>query len=245
MIDNCPVHYEVQGLSNVRLEFLPPNTTSKSQPMDQGVIRSLKCFYRRKIVREFIRSLDAGNVIPKVNILSAMTMLASAWGEVSQDVIMNCFRKCGFSVEAQELAIADDDDPFKMLALQADVEELRQLDSDLLPEEFTVEEIVSFDDETLVAQEQSTDADIISWAKGEDEDEDNDDEEDTISDAEVPCPTTRQLYSAIDTIRRYSHFATTDVEKLRNTSDALEKVIDCHRANKREQKNITEFFTKQ
>jgi hypothetical protein len=37
-----------QGLSNVRIEWLPPNTTSFWQPMDQGIIASFKLQYRRQ-----------------------------------------------------------------------------------------------------------------------------------------------------------------------------------------------------
>ena len=40
LVDNCPAHPEVPDLKAIELIFLPPNTTSKLQPMDQGVIRS-------------------------------------------------------------------------------------------------------------------------------------------------------------------------------------------------------------
>ena len=46
--DNCPAHRIIEGLKAVELVFLPPNTTLKTQPMDQGVIRSLKAKYRQK-----------------------------------------------------------------------------------------------------------------------------------------------------------------------------------------------------
>ena len=39
IVDNCPAHPEVSGLKTIHLQFLPPNTTSCTQPMDQGVIR--------------------------------------------------------------------------------------------------------------------------------------------------------------------------------------------------------------
>lgn len=46
LLDNCTAHPHVNGLKFIKLVFLPANTTSVLQPMDQGVIRSLKCCYR-------------------------------------------------------------------------------------------------------------------------------------------------------------------------------------------------------
>ena len=42
VIDNCPVHPHTDDLKAIKFHFLPPNTTSTTQPMDQGVIRTLK-----------------------------------------------------------------------------------------------------------------------------------------------------------------------------------------------------------
>ena len=39
IVDNCPAHPEVSGLKAIDLQFLPPKTTSCTQPMNQGVIR--------------------------------------------------------------------------------------------------------------------------------------------------------------------------------------------------------------
>ena len=48
IVNNCPAHPNTEGFKAVELVFLPPNTTSKTQPMDQGVIRSLKAKCRKK-----------------------------------------------------------------------------------------------------------------------------------------------------------------------------------------------------
>ena len=40
IIDNCPAHPKIPGLQAVDLVFLPPNTTSKTQPRDQGIVQS-------------------------------------------------------------------------------------------------------------------------------------------------------------------------------------------------------------
>ena len=50
LVDNCMAHSKVSTLKNIQLEFLPPNTTSLIQPMDQGIIKNLKIFYRKEIV---------------------------------------------------------------------------------------------------------------------------------------------------------------------------------------------------
>ena len=48
IVDNCPAHPIIEGLKAVELVFLLPNTTSKTQPMDRGMIRSLKAKYCKK-----------------------------------------------------------------------------------------------------------------------------------------------------------------------------------------------------
>ena len=51
IIGNYPAHPSISNLTNVQIVFLPPNLTSILQPMDQGVIRSLKARYRGGVVR--------------------------------------------------------------------------------------------------------------------------------------------------------------------------------------------------
>ncbi|XP_047027976.1 tigger transposable element-derived protein 4-like [Helicoverpa zea] len=56
LVDNCPAHPFISNLQNIELAFLPPNTTSVLQPMDQSVIKSLKGHYRRKLLMELVES---------------------------------------------------------------------------------------------------------------------------------------------------------------------------------------------
>ena len=48
-VDNCMAEPKVSTLKNILLEFLPPNTTSLIQPMDQGIIKNLKYFCRKEL----------------------------------------------------------------------------------------------------------------------------------------------------------------------------------------------------
>ena len=45
-IDHAPCHNSDTQYSNITLKFFPPNTTSKLQPLDQGIIKNFKCYYR-------------------------------------------------------------------------------------------------------------------------------------------------------------------------------------------------------
>nr|XP_006817587.1 PREDICTED: tigger transposable element-derived protein 4-like [Saccoglossus kowalevskii] len=107
-----PAHPAVKNLKAIKLVFLPPNTTSKLQPMDQGVIRNFKCFYRQRVVQRMLVNLDSGETLPTINVKDAIDMLHSSWHKVTDTTIANCFRKVSFvhppnpDVE-QEVSIAD------------------------------------------------------------------------------------------------------------------------------------------
>ncbi len=58
-MDNAPSHPDVDLLQsqdgNFICVYLPPNTTSLLQPMDQGVIQNIKSLYKRDLL---LRLLD-------------------------------------------------------------------------------------------------------------------------------------------------------------------------------------------
>ena len=122
IVDNCPVHPHVEGLQAVELVFLPPNTASKLQPMDQGVIRSLKAKYRSAVVKLYINHIESGQELPKISILDVMKFLVQAWNRVTKDIVQNCFKRAGISKDAQADAVEEIYDPFK--SLQSDLDEL-------------------------------------------------------------------------------------------------------------------------
>ena len=51
--------------------------------------------------------------LPQTSILDAMQLLKSAWLEVSELTINNCFQKNRISEKSAEQAIIKEDDPFK------------------------------------------------------------------------------------------------------------------------------------
>ena len=49
LVDNAPGHPDVK-MSHIKLAFLPKNTTSRLQPLDQGIIQQVKTLYRKKLL---------------------------------------------------------------------------------------------------------------------------------------------------------------------------------------------------
>lgn len=94
-IDNCSAHKKIPNLRNIKVIFFPPNMTSVIQPMDQGIIKNLKHFYRKQIVMNLLASINR-NTNFKVDYLVASRFLKNAWQKVEPETISNCFGKAGF-----------------------------------------------------------------------------------------------------------------------------------------------------
>ena len=77
IVDNCHAHPHL-SLTNIRLKFLPPNTTAELQPCDQGIIQSLKAHYKYRLVQKLLMAMDSQDHL-KISILDAMKWLKQSW----------------------------------------------------------------------------------------------------------------------------------------------------------------------
>ena len=102
-LDNAGCHPEsLQDMfSNIKVVFLPPNTTSRLQPLDAGVIRAFKVRYRKLLLKFVVcrinRGLSAPDITKEVDVLQAIRWIKQAWDEVPEETVRKCFEKCGFS----------------------------------------------------------------------------------------------------------------------------------------------------
>jgi len=146
-VDNCTAHNNIPNLENIKIHFLPPNTTSNLQPLDQGIIKNFKTMYRKEIVRKVLACI--GEVPCKISILTAMEMVHKAWENVSAQTIANCFRTCGFIKNGQTI---DEGIPVQCEEVESTWNRLE------VPVSF--EEFVHFDDNVATAGT-FTDGEII------------------------------------------------------------------------------------
>lgn len=176
-LDNAASHPKEFSLTNVTVIFLPANTTSVCQPLDQGVIQNFKVNYRHYILKHVISKMhsakSASDVSKSVNVLDALCFIKSAWDKVETSTIKNCFRKAGFMLENPILQEFDPEDDMPLATLldfhtlaehnEIHLEEFLIIDKDTFTENDDMainlenlnnpEEILSDSEEELVLQE--------------------------------------------------------------------------------------------
>jgi len=202
IIDNCPAHPAIPNLTNVQLVFLPPNTTSILQPMDQGVIRSLKAHYRGRVVRLLCRALEKKEPCPKISIFKD---------------------------------------------LEESLNELRQVDSSMVPDNVTATTLVSLDDEVITTAPEISDNDIIEEIRdhqqqGDDEESDDDDPSiEEIIDPVVEKPSRSAIESAIDALKDAAMFSD-EGQQMKMLISNFERLYENERIKSLKQRDITDFF---
>lgn len=110
LCDNCAAHSDDIRLMNIKLVFLPPNTTSLMQPMDQGIIANFKRHYRSLVLRHLMTVIDASTdsntqaaeLARKLTVLDSLHMIREAWSRVTPATISNYRRVRFISASASD-----------------------------------------------------------------------------------------------------------------------------------------------
>ncbi|KDQ18967.1 hypothetical protein BOTBODRAFT_98136, partial [Botryobasidium botryosum FD-172 SS1] len=105
LVDNASSHkYNPSKIHNIRVEFLPPNMTSRIQPLDAGIIRTFKAHYRRLFLHRALDRDESGEAdIYQINQLEAMHMIRDAWALVSAQTVVNCWAHTGILNDVEVL----------------------------------------------------------------------------------------------------------------------------------------------
>lgn len=98
LLDNAPSHPNEAILKsqdgNIFVMFLPPNVTSVAQPMDQGVIETMKRLYRKDLMMNLLlEKVDMLMFWKTLTIKDAIFALARSWEGVKESTIRRAFFK--------------------------------------------------------------------------------------------------------------------------------------------------------
>ena len=257
LMDNAGCHPEgavKDRFSNIKVVFLPPNTTSKLQPLDLGIIQSFKVQYRTLLLRFILSQIDtcdkASEVAKSVNILRAIRWVAQAWDMVNPDTIRKCFRKAGILDDTFSVVTRPhENDPFLNVDSN-NIPEIESLITQILPEgeACSSEEFISGDadlatcfetddttwDEQFLQSLDSQDVTTVSV--------DISDEEEEEEDLGPPQPKVSSLVDAISSLESVREYLDTKgyLSEASIVSSAVDKVALLQCCNR--QTRLDEFF---
>ena len=236
LLDNAPSHIHSVELTYVKIEMLPPNTTSHIQPLDAGIIKNFKLHYKTKLMQHYVREVDEKGRFDRINLKQAVYFVKDAWTMVKEQTIANCFSHTGILATIQ----ANLSQPAEQQEAQAELSELADIAS--IDNPCSLDEYINMPEENAT-EEPLTDEDIIRLVQGdtpvlnEDQDSDDNSEEEpeviepySLSEAIPVCESllatleshdgfTEQSYSFLRTIIRDIHLAKTKNVKQTTLTD--------------------------
>uniref|UniRef100_A0A3P8SAK2 HTH CENPB-type domain-containing protein n=1 Tax=Amphiprion percula TaxID=161767 RepID=A0A3P8SAK2_AMPPE len=154
---------------NVRVVYLPPDTTSLLQPMDQGVIASFKAYYLRTTFAMAVRATEKDKDLTLMNfwksydILTAVKNISDSWDEVQQTNLngmwknvcpqfVNNFNGFEESVEAVTENIVD---LSKQLHLEVEADDVKELLASH-EEELSAEDLIQLEKQMIEEEEETS-----------------------------------------------------------------------------------------
>jgi len=170
IVDNAPGHPPFTGdlHPNIKVVFIPPNTTYLIQPMDQGVIAAFKYYY---LTRTFAQATAAtkGDTEKTLmqfwkdyNIYDCIKNLACALGNVIKTCMNGIWKKTlkrfvhvfkGFAKDEEVTkigkAVVQMASKFNLCVDEDDIEEHLEV----VPEEFTNEELLELEEQCIAEEE--------------------------------------------------------------------------------------------
>jgi hypothetical protein len=225
-----------QGLiQHVTICWLPPNSTARTQPLDQGIIRTFKAYYRRKWVEYLLDEYDLQhNPLKTINILKVIRWSISAWNLVKVTTIQNCWTRSKLlefhNEESNELgqetarlqAVMD------QLQLSGRIQQAMSLDNLLNPEEEVVQDVV---------QEEELELQIAGLINPQPDYESEEEEE------VIPPISVSAALSALQTLRVYEEQQEDCDNNFTAGLDRHEQLLQSRRQRSLRQQSITTWFT--
>ena len=241
LIDNAPCHpADISSCDGeIFVKFFPPNVTSLIQPMDQGVISTMKRIYRRNLLKLLLEEDE--NLVKfwkKLTIFDAVQLIAKAWDEIQNSTLLHAWKQLMPGViHADDSANKNKVQASEIVELISDVDGFQNVDEENV--ENWMNEDKNEEGYRILSDQGIVDA-IISGEQSEGEERgQSEDEHDTTSVShETALQCVDQLLDYMG--QQNSNFEFNDVISVRSVRQIIRK----NATLSRRQTNITDFFQK-
>jgi hypothetical protein len=149
LVDYCSSHPDINSnLTNIKLVFFPPNTTSILQPLDQGIIKNFKLNYRKILISKMLQAFEMKSQF-QVSMLDALHLIKQAWDSVTANTVKNSFNHSKVVSKADSPQIAmniEDEMRFilkcapELFRSDGDVRTFFNIDENIISKEEVIEE---------------------------------------------------------------------------------------------------------
>lgn len=243
-LDNAPSHPKKE-FSNIEVKFFPANCTSELQPMDQGIIQSMKIGYRKRLLKKVLSQVDTcssgDEVVKSINVQDAIDWISQAWAEVRPDTIRKCYAKAGF------VSFDGFEPDSEQAEINSESSELEQLISDVSEplglERTSVDAFINCDKDdpgVHACDGENWESDILDSSVNQ---RDTEGEEDSASDSTVPpMPTTQEVLKCLETLKAFTGSHAEAFHLVMKTEAAVQDIV-IEKRNAQRQTNIMDFFT--
>lgn len=240
LMDNFLPHIQGAELapppSNIRIQWLPANSTSLYQPLDQGIINNLKTHYRKRWLRFMIDHYEVNlNPLDKIMLYDTVHWIIRIWNhEISKTTIYNCFRKSGvIQPQIQNLPTEPAPD-LSVLYRQAQhagqIRDMMALESFLNPSDENVVDSHDGTDLNTIIADHLEQGETIEAAEQSDEEE------------PLPPPSIQQALNGLHVLLRYKEYCQdTKMEDIR-LLEQLQHQLVCEEVNSRPQKTLDSWL---
>ena len=238
------------GLQNTRIIWLPERSTSLHQPLDQGIIKNFKAYYRKYWLEYMLDETEQGkDPLKTMNILKAIQFACKAWRlDVQPQTIANCWRKSEITgpihgplprpIDYNE----HEPEPEPELEKDDSEKEIEQLFACLVKSGITREDclsISSFIDpiEEAVFDPQDEVVEHIAAQFNKGQDAESDEEREPLSKITI-----REATNALTILRQYEEQADDGSKDWITSLNQYEKVIQSRRFRALRQQSIESYF---
>lgn len=235
LLDNAPSHPDKSTLISddglITVMYLPPNVTALIQPMDQGVISTMKRSYRTTLLKSLIEEENLISLWKKYRLVDAVYNIADAWKHIKPVTLMRSWKKILPNTDVE--CDSEDEDNIPLMTLARKIRGFESVDDGNLQEWLNT-------DADDAGFQHLTDEEIIQQTL-----EHKTDDEDSISESDEEMNVSKIKHqSALDNTNSLLDymiqvgFDYTDVVSVRKIRNSIRQKISEYE----KQTKITDFF---